>query len=195
MSDGGRVVLALLCEDELHASVIRRALDLVLRRAAEEREADWLTVDDDLRIWRRLPDGSGGHRPWTSPEHVHHLQPVRMNRQPDESPDQHAVRRALKALTVYDSAIDAVVLCRDTDRPGLDRPGADGLRQRFADMVPFALALPHPEVEAWAIAGLQPEDEDERRRHEQLRQHRRAWRSRRPAMTICWRAASTTSAA
>jgi hypothetical protein len=84
-------------------------------------------------------------------------------------PDARAARLALLVARSYTPVVSAVLLVRDSDD---DPRRVAGLRQaRDAIKWPFAvvLGIAHTKRECWLLAAFQPQEDEERGRHDEVR--------------------------
>lgn len=79
-------------------------------------------------------------------------------------------RKALVLVALADEPAQAVVLEKDTDGHAGRITGYETARNSARWPFPVVLALPHPEREAWVLAGFVPDGDDERARLDSERQ-------------------------
>jgi hypothetical protein len=170
--------IAVAAEDWGHYRAVTRLADRVLAEVSPWY-SDILTNDehptliDDIRRWGTGPD----ERPWSPLKHAFDNARARglpchghFNGEPGKS-DAWMFRAQLllfQAECIDGRAIDAVVVARDVDD---DPERIAAARQVSALTWPFpvVLALCNPEIEAWHVAGFEPEDDRERARLTELR--------------------------
>lgn len=163
----GALTIAVACEDRGHFFAVQHLTDRVLL----ERIA-WLerTFIEDVR---RFLGPTPNNKYWSLRHafkdarekglRIHgHFEGGR------GEPDAAQARAQLLLWKLHEEPIDVAYLVRDTDHESREK----GVKQAVEATKPDFLVLPvlpHPEVEAWHVAGFEPKDKDEHDRLEAVR--------------------------
>jgi hypothetical protein len=178
--------LVIVAEDELGQKLARVFCD----RVVGEHGAPWLRdlwVEPGMRETQRVFTGFDRTKPWSRWAEVKSIAAKRSIRIVGLGPKGEQ-RMAHKAVAIAASMnerpageppIDALILVHDTDgdlevatRLGAGAIGARGKRASF----PVVVAAPHPESEAWVIAGAMrhpPEEASTPDKERHAQEHRR----------------------
>ncbi|MFY2556338.1 hypothetical protein ACN469_01735 [Corallococcus terminator] len=128
----------------------------------------------DIREWRGQRRGEA-YLPWKEVHTRAKLANIRINGHFNGEPGAHdafVARRALALLKVNgDAPIHAVVLVRDSDNDEAQRrKGLEQASTEVTSLGPILVAVAHTKRECWILAGYTPETQDEKARHQDLRQ-------------------------
>ncbi|WP_156041574.1 hypothetical protein [Chondromyces apiculatus] len=184
---GGPLRVALACEDQAQRALLMHLSRNVVLKEAHRRQADWLadTLDQQMAFC-----GLKDHA--ETPEHLrfyHHDhiakdfgelriggRPVRLNALREgrpAGPEAQRWRRLTILFGAQPSPPDVLMIALDTDGHPERREALQAARSE-ASTAPIAviLATPHPEAEAWFVAGFEPLDGEEAARLDALRKDR-----------------------
>ncbi|AKT37745.1 hypothetical protein [Chondromyces crocatus] len=175
----GPLRVALACEDQAQRSLLVHLTRNVVEREARERGAHWLTdlLDEQLAFCGlRDHEGTPAHlrcyllQNITEDFQALRIQgrPVRLNALRDGRPagaETQRWRRLVLLFEVQPVPPDVLIVALDTD--GYPERRAE-LEAAMPSPPPLCilLATPHPEAEAWFIAGFEPRDPREQARLE-----------------------------
>ena len=160
--------IGIAAESANDAREIAYLVDLLI-----EADVDWARgLLDDYRRWSGLSHASAYFNIHTWNDELRRRR-LRLNGDFARGPDAKMIRGLILLFSHPEAGMarpDAVVICRDTDgvteRAGVARQVRD---QHTNGSPPVALALPHPEHEAWLISGFHANSDEEQARLEQLR--------------------------
>jgi len=170
-----------VCEHESDAVI---ASGLADRLALEPAEGVPVWVREDLDTYRRWSgddaDPEGRRLRWTGVKERARalgISPHGYGRAGVEGIESVEIRKVVAVVTRKGAALPAgMLLVRDTDanpdRRRSYRTSVDALSAASsgaASPMRVVLALPHPEMEAWLLAGFDPSDDDERDRLKAVR--------------------------
>ncbi len=86
-------------------------------------------------------------------------------------PDALAGRRALLLIASLDNTPNAIILLRDSDGDEARCRGLEQARnERRLPNVPVVVGVAHAKRECWVLAGFEPQDDEERRKLDAMRQ-------------------------
>jgi hypothetical protein len=159
-------VLGIVGEDEGHYQVATRLVDDVIRAgfADLDTERTWQGTEPGER-WYKYRRGDAR----TLPRVLPNGRPVRLHGKFGSEPELHMWREVLYLFAVAQPRPVAVVLCRDMDADPERRKGMQAAREREDWPFRVVIAAADPEIEAWVVAGFQPENDVERKLLENLR--------------------------
>lgn len=86
--------------------------------------------------------------------------------------DERRAKLAMRLFLTLKTPPDGVILVRDTDAEGERKESLERFRDEGFSAFPVVLALPHPKLECWIIAGFEARDSSE---ETALRKRARAW--------------------
>ncbi|MBZ4413904.1 hypothetical protein K8640_37345 [Myxococcus sp. XM-1-1-1] len=146
-------------------------MDRMLRESIDWMEPEVLA---ELREWRGQTRGES-YLPWKEVHTRAKAANIRINGHFNGEPGAHdafVARRALALLRGYgDAPIHAVVLVRDSDNDEAQRrKGLEQARAEVSSLGPILIGIAHTKRECWVLAGFTPETDDEKARHQELRQ-------------------------
>lgn len=132
---------------------------------------DWAEdILKDLRIWGGV-EGSADFTKWTSIKGLASKHGVKVHGKFGRGHFRGGAVEARKALAVVDKAerdVSAVVLVRDSDGHAERIDGFNEARRMAKWPWEVVIALPHPELESWLLAGFEPRSSEEQRNLKEL---------------------------
>jgi hypothetical protein len=136
-------------------------------------EVEWIDAEslDDYRRWRGLTDNLP-HLSWQDVPELARQARFRPHGHYAGQPGANETALVWKALALLNRPAnkpEAILLIRDDDRDIERRRGFDQARIDARLDIPVIVGLAHTKRECWVLAGFDPRDEDETRRHEELR--------------------------
>lgn len=160
--------IGIAAESANDAREIAYLVDLLI-----EADVDWTRgLLDDYRRWSGLSHASAYFDLHTWNDELRR-RGLRLNGDFARGPDARMIRGLILLFSRPEAGMappDAVVICRDTDGVAERAEVARQVRDQHTNgSPPVALALPHPEHEAWLISGFHAESDEDRARLEQLR--------------------------
>lgn len=159
-------LLGIVGEDEGHYRAVTRLVDDAIRFGSIDPDAvrTWQGTNTGERWYKYRPDDAE-----RLPRVLPNGRPIRLHGKFGNEPELHMWRVVLFLFAIAEPRPSAVVLCRDMDAYPDRRKGMQAAREQGPWPFAIAIAAPAPEVEAWLIAGFQPENEKEREMLEELR--------------------------
>lgn len=151
-------------ESGADARIVARMVDLVL-----EREVDWFGDQrSTLRRWCGLHEGTDYLDSHGYNEELHKAN-IRLQGRFGGGLEERQLRGLMILFERSEKQPHALVICRDTDGRPERRTAAERAMADARCPFPVTVAMAHPELEAWLIAGFEPETDAERDTHRQLR--------------------------
>ena len=169
----------IIAEDELGQRLARDVVDRVI----EERGVAWLSDlwrEQETRASQRTFCGLSPDKPWSRWTELKRLagelsvrvHGLGMKAERAMARKAVAIAAEIEARSQEGPRISALFLMHDTDgdaeKAGLLREGAQG-RRDAPPAFPVVVAAPHPESEAWVLAGATPRSPDDRAQHSKER--------------------------
>lgn len=153
-------VLGIVGEDEGHYRVVTRIVDDVIRLHISDLEA--------VRRWQGTAAGERWHKYSRKdrdclPRTLPNGRPIRLHGRFGKEPELLMWRVVLYLFAVMQPRPAAVFLCRDMDAEPERRKGMQAARKLAEWPFHVVIAAADPEIEAWVIAGFQPENAGERK--------------------------------
>lgn len=166
--ESNKVLIGIACEDEQHCRVATRLVDV----ACTASHGGSSELVESCRTWRGLRED----QPWYKydPKDARDLRPVRVDGMTIKRhghidgkpllPEASMWRNVLMLFHQLDPRPDVVLLVRDLDGYQKRKQGLDQVRHGFRWDFAVVAATPQPEIEAWYVAGFDPQDGAEERR-------------------------------
>jgi hypothetical protein len=82
------------------------------------------------------------------------------------TPDAENAERAIRLIRFYVPNAAAVVFVRDTDNSGERKQGLEMIRKNYSSAISISVGIANPKIEAWILAGFEPDEEEIRRVNE-----------------------------
>lgn len=164
MQGDARLLIGIVGEDELHASLAVWLVRRAVQQRVEDIVADWARGAELLRF--RAAEGDGRWSKWAGARERLKARLPALKGRPiflDEAAELREYPKALAYAAVVrlaeleDEPVDAVVLFEDTDGDDLGtilQAARSWFNARKGKVRTLVICTPHQEVEAWIVAGL-----------------------------------------